>query len=276
VYVGGEALPRDIADRWAPGRHLENGYGPTECAVTALRTRIHEHELITIGTPVRGNHALVLDEDGSEIDDDSPGELCLSGIGVARGYLNRPELTAAKFPEHPRHGRIYRTGDLVRRDGDSRFLYLGRIDAQVKLRGFRIELTAIESLLAAQPGVRAAACTVQEESAGPILVAHVVPVEAGAPDRHEEWRASLGRELPAHMVPARIALVAELPVTVGGKLDRARLPRVDARAPAASRTIVQARNDVERAVRDAFRSALGLAADPSTDDDFFVDLGGDS
>jgi len=275
LYVGGEALPRDIADLWARGRRLENGYGPTECTVTVLRTRIHAHEPITIGAPVPGNHAYVLEGD-SEIDDESPGELCIAGIGLARGYLNHPELTAEKFQVHPRLGRIYRTGDRVRRGADGRFEYLGRIDHQVKLRGFRIELTAIEERLAAQTGVRAAACTVQTEPAGPILVAFVVPHESVALDRSAEWRTHLARELPEYMIPARFAVVSALPVTVGGKLDRSKLPRVEIQAVASTDDIAAPRDSIERVVRDAFRQVLGITRGPAIDADFFVELGGDS
>ena len=145
LYLGGEALPSDVADRWAPGRRLVNGYGPTECAVTALRERIIEGDPITIGTPIRGLAAWVLNDSLEEVKVGERGELCIGGIGLARGYHKRPELTAQKFPEHPRLGRIYRTGDLVHRDEDGRFFYHGRIDSQVKLRGYRVELEAIEA-----------------------------------------------------------------------------------------------------------------------------------
>jgi non-ribosomal peptide synthetase component F len=147
IYVGGEALPRDIADRWSRGTRLENGYGPTECAVTALRGTIKAGEPITIGRPVRGLNAWLLDDSLDEVPIGEKGELCLSGIGLARGYRNSPELTAQKFPDHPKFGRIYRTGDLVNCDLQGNYFYHGRIDSQVKLRGYRIELGEIEDAL---------------------------------------------------------------------------------------------------------------------------------
>src|SRR6185295_1614120 len=174
LYVGGEALPEDVADRWSVGRRLVNGYGPTECTVTALRGRIRKGEPITIGSPVRGLQARVLNESLEEVADGEQGELCLGGLGLARGYHNQPELTAKKFPTHPLFGRIYRTGDLVHRDPNGSFFYHGRIDSQVKLRGYRIELEAIESRLAECEGVRAAACNVQGEAGQQRLVAFVV------------------------------------------------------------------------------------------------------
>src|SRR6185369_13243005 len=128
LYVGGEALPGDVADRWAQGRRLVNGYGPTESTVTAIRARIGEGEPITIGRPVSGLQAWVLNESLEEVADGQGGELCIGGIGLARGYRNRPELTAQKFPVHPRLGRIYRTGDLVHRNAGGQFHYHGRID----------------------------------------------------------------------------------------------------------------------------------------------------
>ncbi|MBS0255956.1 MAG: amino acid adenylation domain-containing protein, partial [Proteobacteria bacterium] len=140
LYVGGEALPADIAASWGRGRRLVNGYGPTECAVTCVRGDVLPGQPITIGQPVPGMRALVLNDALDEVADGAQGELCMAGAGLARGYRNRPDLTAEKFVDHPRHGRIYRTGDLVHRDAAGNFHYHGRIDAQVKLRGYRIEL----------------------------------------------------------------------------------------------------------------------------------------
>ena len=147
VYVGGEALPRDVAERWAPGRRLENGYGPTECTVTALRTWIRPGDDVSIGIPVPGISAWVLDDSLREVPDGETGELCLGGVALARGYHRRPELTAQRFPEHLTLGRIYRTGDLAHRAPDGVFYVHGRIDSQVKLRGHRVELEEIEACL---------------------------------------------------------------------------------------------------------------------------------
>ncbi len=256
LYVGGEALPQDLADRWAKGRQLVNGYGPTECTVTVLRGRVRAGRPVTIGTPVRGHRAWIAG--------DAPeGELCIAGPGLARGYLRRPEETAARFQSHPAHGRFYRTGDLVRQRDDGEFEYLGRLDSQVKVRGHRIELEAIEARLAACAGVRGAACRVQGQS----LVAHVV---ADAALDLDAIRRELRAALPAPMVPARLARIDRLPTGVGGKLDRRALPEIALGARAA----VPPRNDAERLVAAAFASVLGV--DPAIDDDFFADLGGDS
>ena len=275
VYVGGEALPVDIAERWSRGRRLVNGYGPTECTVTALRGRITEGEPITIGRPVSGLQALILDESLNEISDGQPGELCLGGIGLARGYRNRPELNDQKFPVHPRLGRIYRTGDLAHRDPDGRFFYDGRLDSQVKLRGYRIELEAIEARLAECEGVREAACGVQQHGSQQMLVAFIVSDNGHDPRFFETLKTHLMKSLPAYMVPGRFAFLAELPTTLGGKLNRNLLPRLETQFPDPRKQAVGPRTLIEERMETAFREVLGL---PAVDihDDFFHDLGGDS
>jgi len=262
LYVGGEALPQDLADRWSSGRWMENGYGPTECAVTCVRGRVRPGEPVTIGRPVAGCTAQVIE-----------GELCIGGAGLACGYLNEPALTAERFIEHPRFGRLYRTGDGARFNASGDLECLGRLDAQVKLRGYRIELEAIESALAACGGVRAAACRVQGHGSTAILTAHIVPGSEHARPAPEALQAALRQQLPAYMVPARFSFLEALPVSPSGKLDRARLPDLAA-AAAAGR--VAPRDPAEAAVAAAFAAALGLDEPPSADADFFADLGGDS
>jgi non-ribosomal peptide synthetase-like protein len=276
VYVGGEALPKDIADRWAKGRRLVNGYGPTECSVTSLRDRIREGEPITIGRPIRGLQAWALNDSLEEVAVEERGELCIGGIGLARGYLNRPELTAEKFPQHPRLGRVYRTGDLVHRASDGRFFYHGRIDSQVKLRGYRIELEAIESRLAECVGVRQAACRVQGDGAQQTLVGFIVPEDGLETLSSDDLKASLLRMLPAYMVPSRFAMLSSLPVTVAGKLNRNELPFVELQARNGNGQSVTPRNEMEVRIESAFREVLRSRNSISVHDDFFTDLGGDS
>lgn len=276
VYVGGEALPADLAGLWSAGLWLENGYGPTECSVTVVRGRVMPGGNVTIGWPVRGHRALVLGESLDELADGEAGELCLSGPGLARGYRGRDDVTAAKFPVHPVHGRIYRTGDLVRRNGNSSLEYLGRIDGQVKLRGYRIELAAVEAHLAACAGVRAAACRVQGSGTRQILAAHLVPQDPADPPSADALKAALRRVLPDYMVPARFGLLEVLPTTVGGKLDRKALPDLPAATPDTRDGVVAPRTEDERAVAAAFGRALHHEGAISIHDDFFLDLGGDS
>ncbi|HKP11815.1 MAG TPA: non-ribosomal peptide synthetase, partial [Blastocatellia bacterium] len=276
VYVGGEALPPDVAEHWAKGRRLENGYGPTECTVTALHAEVREGEPITIGRPVRGLQAWVLNESLEEVADGEHGELCLGGVGLARGYRNRPELTAEKFPVHPRLGRIYRTGDLVHRGPDGDFHYHGRIDAQVKLRGYRIELEAIEARLAEIDGVREAACTVQQEGAQQYLVAFIVPDDRSAPPPFDQLKASLACVLPHYMVPSRFGLLAGLPTSVSGKLNRRALPLLESSSRDEHRPTVAPRDAMEEQIGAAVRAVFQLPRPVSVEDDFFNDLGGDS
>ena len=276
LYVGGEALPRDIADRWAKGRRMVNGYGPTECAVTCLRGDIVPGGPITIGRPVPGMEAFVLDEALEPVAEGQQGELCMGGAGLARGYRHRPELTAEKFVDHPTCGRIYRTGDLVHREADGNLFYHGRIDAQVKIRGYRVELGEIEARLAALPGVRAAAARLQDAGGVPELVAYVVPVDGTEALDLEDLRTQLASTVPSYMVPRRIGTLAELPTTVGGKLNRAALPPMTFAAADTTRAVVAPATPLEAALAAAVSDILARPQGVSVEDDFFEDLGGDS
>ena len=276
LYVGGEALPPDIADLWAQKRRLVNGYGPTECAVTCVRGDVHAGEPVTIGRPVPGMQAWVLDEHLALVPDGGRGELCIGGPGVARGYRNRPEIEAEKFVPHPALGRIYRTGDLVHRDETGDFHYHGRIDAQVKIRGHRVELAEIEARLAGLAGVRGAAARLQGEGGAAELVAWVVADDPYAPPDPEALRTALGATLPRHMVPRRIGLLETLPTTVGGKLDRAALPEIDAPGHEDAAPLATPATPLERQIAAGVGDILKRPAGVSVEADFFEDLGGDS
>jgi non-ribosomal peptide synthetase-like protein len=278
LHVGGEQLTDDVVERWAPGRCFVNDYGPTECSVVALRAVVEPGEPITIGRPVPGIQAYVLDERLEEVPAGQTGELCLAGAGLARGYLNDPVMTARKFPAHPRLGRIYRTGDLAHRDADGNFFCHGRIDAQVKVRGYRIELEAIESALAECPGVLEAACRVQGEGGDRLIAAFVVPADNGRPPSFDTLKAYLRAALPAYAVPSRFGLLARLPKTVSGKLNRRDLPVIETpqEDEAATRPVVAPRTPIEEKIAAAFRTALQMREVVSVGHDFFHDLGGDS
>ncbi len=275
LYLGGEALTADLVDRWAPGRWLENGYGPTECTVTVTRTRVYAGEPVTIGKPLRNATAWVLDGELREVPPGETGELCIGGQAVTRGYLNRPELTRERFVDHPLHGRIYRTGDLVSLDEAGDLVYLGRSDAQVKIRGHRIELSAVEAELCVLRGVRAAACTVQDLGNGKELVAFLVADPAALPNV-DRVRSELRARVPEPMVPSRFGFLPELPVkAASGKLDRSALPELP-HEPEAPRVLVAPRDEAERLVARAFSERLRRGAPVSVHDDFFLDLGGNS
>lgn len=281
LYVGGEALTQDLAHLWGEGRRLVNGYGPTECTVTVVRGDIHPNQPVTIGRPVTGHTAHVLNADLQPVESGQSGELCLSGPGLARGYKNRPSITADKFPTHATLGRIYRTGDLVQQQPDGQLLYLGRIDSQTKLRGYRIELEAIEARLATCTGILEAACHIQGEGNTAQLVAHVVPVTLNSPPNFEALKDALRRDLPHYMIPARFALIDSLPRSIGGKIDRKGLPTLSAAEPPGettkhTRTVVAPITPTESLICDAFATALHSTAPISIHDDFFLDLAGDS
>ena len=276
LYVGGEALPRDVADRWAPGRRLVNGYGPTECAVTSLRGDVLKGGTITIGKPVPGLLAWILDESLTRVSGEEQGELCLGGVGLSRGYWKRPELTAEKFIEHPQLGRLYRTGDLVHCDSQGLYHFHGRIDSQVKIRGYRIELSGIESRLIECPGVRAAACHVQDKEINPILVAFLVPEDPASPPSFKVITSLLEADFPSYMVPARFGILTDLPTTIGGKLNRAALPHLEDVDGQSNRVVIPPRNSMEALLERGFCSILRLSGPCSVEDDFFKQLGGDS
>jgi non-ribosomal peptide synthetase-like protein len=276
LYLGGEALTEDLVALWSPGRRMENSYGPTECAIVATRARVVAGQPITIGKPVPGNTAYILDEALNEVPRGQGGELCFAGIGLARGYHRAEALTREKFPTHPIFGRIYRTGDLARLRDDGDLEFLGRIDAQVKLRGYRVELGAIEETLVQCRGVRAAACRVQGDAAAQLLVAHIVPTNFDALPNIDAMKAHLRQTLPEYMTPAIFTYVDHLPTTVGGKLNRKALPEIAIDAAVDDHPIVGPASEGEKVAADAFKRALKRTTEISVSEDFFLDLGGDS
>jgi len=284
VYAGGEALPEDLAGIWGGGSQgrsgprLVNGYGPTECTVTVLRSEVRDASAVHIGRPVRGNQAWVMDAAGEVLPRGAEGELWISGVSLARGYLRRPELTTERFPVHPKLGRVYRTGDRVRETPSGELDYLGRIDHQVKLRGHRIELEAVEARLAEQPGIAQAACLLQHSGPRTQLVAWLV-AESGVerPDAGA-LRRDLLALLPEPMVPSAIAWIDRLPTSVGGKLDRRRLPQwSEVLEPEGHSQVAELPSDPRtRSIVEAMAEVLELASLPDPEADFFEDLGGDS
>ena len=278
VLVGGERLTPALAEdlgRTVPGR-IVNMYGPTETTVWSTTSEfIPGSGNVTIGRPVLNTEVFVLDEALRPVPPGEPGELCVGGSGVARGYWKRPELTAERFVRHPRHParRLYRTGDIVRFDETGALQFLGRRDAQVKVRGYRIELGEIEVQLCAHDAVREAAAVVRER--GP----HDVRIVAYAVLRHEasanglrEW---LKARLPAHMIPADVVLLTQMPRTPNQKIDRNSLPDVtDLSVADAAPASVPASPGLEQDIASIWQTAL-RRPHVGVDDNFF-DLGGHS
>ncbi|WP_055717893.1 non-ribosomal peptide synthetase, partial [Streptomyces torulosus] len=233
VTTAGEPLPADLMRRHfalhARTVALVNEYGPTEATVWASYRRYGAPGPVTIGGPAPGVRLYVLDEGMRPVPRGTEGELFIGGAGVAHGYFGRPEATAKAFLDDPFAGapgaRMYRTGDLVRWTEEGTLDFLGRRDHQVKIRGHRIELGAVEAALCEQPGVREA--VVVPDTRGTALTGFVL-----APTRPDarSLREQVARSLPAPMVPARIEVLDSFPRTVNGKADRARL-RVRAEEP---------------------------------------------
>ena len=284
--LGGEALSVSHVARAAralPSTRLINGYGPTECSVAATgyvvpRPVDPAAASIPIGEPIGNTTAYVLDRHLRPVPIGVPGELCLGGPGLARGYVNRPEETAARFVAHPFDptpgARIYRTGDLARWRPAGALEYLGRLDAQVKIRGLRIEPGEIETVLGRHPGVREAAVIARGEGHAKRLVAYVV-ARSGASARPEELREHVRRALPQYMVPASFVALDALPLTANGKLDRRALAATEeASAPPAPTSVAARPGSLEAQLIDLWQALLGVRR-LGVEDDFF-ELGGDS
>ncbi|WP_219819039.1 non-ribosomal peptide synthetase, partial [Streptomyces sp. B226SN101] len=287
LTLNGDVCPPDLVRRWLPGRRILNGYGPTEATVGAaiwdcapLRTdgtlradrAAPATGAVPIGTPFDGKRLYVLDERLLPVPPGVAGELYIAG-GLARGYHRRAPLTAERFVACPHGGpgeRMYRTGDRVRWNRAGAVEFLGRVDDQVKLRGFRVEPGEVEAALTAHPLVAQSVAVVREDTPGDRrLTAYAVPVPGRRPDIAElrEW---LGLRLPAYLLPSAYVLLDALPLTVNDKIDRRALPRPDTTRPRGR----EPRDARERLLCQLFAHALSV--DTVRPDDGFFDLGGDS
>ncbi|MEW5926514.1 MAG: amino acid adenylation domain-containing protein [Gemmatimonadota bacterium] len=279
LVLAGEALPPELVQALhaAGVERVVNAYGPTEDTVYATWAVVERGAArVTIGRPVAQTRAYVLDGGLRPVPVGIPGELCAGGAGVARGYLDRPELTAARFvPDafgaEP-GSRMYRTGDRARWLPDGTLEFLGRLDAQVKVRGFRVEPGEVEAALRAHPQVREAAVVVREDAPGDRrLVAYAVPAEGTVPS-WAELRAHLAARLPEYMLPSAYVPLEELPLTPSGKLDRRALPAPG--GASSGREYVAPRTPTEKLLAGVWAEVLG-AERVGLHDNFF-ELGGHS
>jgi amino acid adenylation domain-containing protein len=285
LVTGGEALsPRHVARAAAllPGTRLVNGYGPTE-STTFTACHVIDRPVdasatsIPIGRPIAGTEVYVLDRYGEPVPPGVPGELYIGGAGLARGYINRPDLTAERFVPHrfdPRpDARLYRSGDLARWRPDGTLEYLGRLDAQVKIRGVRVEPAEVEAVLGTHSAVREVAVVAAEgERPNDVrLVAYVVPGR-GVPPTAADLRDFVRRRLPSAFVPSTFMLLDALPLGPTGKLDRRALPT--AASARDTRAIVRARGPLKLQLAEIWRELLGVPQIGATDD--FFELGGHS
>ncbi|MEV0370842.1 non-ribosomal peptide synthase/polyketide synthase [Streptomyces sp. NPDC050636] len=279
VRTGGDVVPA-YAVRKALAAVTDTvvtaGYGPTETTVFSTRHSMlpgdEVPESVPIGAPLDATRAYVLSPGLEPVPVGVVGELYLAGSGVARGYENNPGMTAERFVADP-YGepgtRMYRTGDLVNWRADGLMEFVGRVDEQVKLRGFRVELREVEVALSAYPGIGQAVALVREDRPGDKrLVGYVVP-DAGAPDL-SALKAHLTEQLPEFMVPSALVVLDALPLTAHTKLDRKALPAPEQQAERVSRP----RSPQEEVLCALFAEALGVP-EVGIDDEFFL-LGGNS
>lgn len=280
LACGGESFPSALAARvlgW--GIPLWNFYGPTEATVWASVHRVTPMDLqqatIPIGRPFANMSMYILDGQGNPLPPNSPGELCIGGVGVACGYHNRPELTREKFTANPfdpeGDSRLYHTGDLARFAHDGIITVLGRMDRQAKLRGFRIELGEIEHGLRALAGIGQAVAVLREDGAGmKKIVAYLVA--EGNPPADETVKSRLRETLPEYMIPQTMVWLAALPVSANGKIDIAALP-----VPAenqSTRDYRAPRTETEKLLATVWSEALGRER-IGVDDNLF-DIGANS
>ncbi|HHH41043.1 MAG TPA: non-ribosomal peptide synthetase, partial [Chloroflexi bacterium] len=264
---------------------IVNAYGPTEATITtplfqtlAPPDHMGETPRLPIGRPIPNVRLYLLDPHLRPVPVGVPGELFIGGEGLARGYLHRPDLTAQAFLPDPFSGlpgaRLYRTGDLARFLPDGNLEFLGRADAQVKVRGFRVELGEIEAVLGRHPALREVAVAAWEDGAATKrLVAYIVPGEEGEPDVGE-LRRFLEERLPDYMVPSAFVTLEGLPRTPGGKVDRRALPAPEGERPFLEQEYVAPRTPEEELIATLWAQVLGLER-VGVHDNFF-ELGGHS
>lgn len=289
IITMGDVCKFEILEKLSQFCRVINGYGPTEATVATSLFRYESHfSNKIIGKPIAGRKIYILDAYGQLCPIGIPGELYIGGIGVARGYINYPELTQERFIENPFvsdedkiHGRslrLYRTGDRVRYLPDGNLEFLGRLDRQVKLRGYRIECGEIEQTLLKSPGVSQALVNVREEGELKQLVAYVVPkmayssLAAGFFEINSSiLRKYLQQYLPDYMIPSYFVVLAAFPLMLNGKVDYQALPPPDSNTGHKS---VPARTDIEVKLVALWEEVLHRRG-IGIEDNFFM-LGGDS
>jgi iturin family lipopeptide synthetase A len=272
VCVAGESCPSDLAQRWSDGREFWNLYGPTEATIWATYGRRTLGSKVGIGRPIPNTATMVVDASLRAVPPGVAGELCLAGLGVARGYLGRQDLTAERFvPACP--GRLYRTGDLVRQTRSGELVFLGRVDRQIKVRGFRIEPEEIEIVLRRHAQVREVVVDAfSADSREPALVAYL-QCEGEADEVVEACRRLVRESLPHYMCPGHFVALESFPRTASGKIDVKALP-TPAATSGSGRSHVEPSTPTERRVADLMMRVLRAERVGAADD--FFQIGGHS
>ncbi|MEM9439813.1 MAG: Pls/PosA family non-ribosomal peptide synthetase, partial [Pseudomonadota bacterium] len=285
ILLSGEDVPHHLVVRWhREGRRILNAYGPTECSVSSTLRVLEPSSPVTIGKPLPTYIAVILDEHEDKLAPEGEiGEIGIAGVALARGYLNREELTSKKFitdfldlPNNPSR-RIYRTGDYgsIREDGELDFH--GRIDTQIKIRGYRVELGEIEAVLMQSDNIAQTVVNPYEAEPGALELVAYYTRKPGAPEiSRSEVTRSLRAHLPPYMVPGYLEEIEAIPMTANNKADRKALP-----APKGPRLAVVTSNfvppstETERVLAETLADIL-QSERVSIEDNFFVDLGAHS
>lgn len=280
ILFGAERCPAEIVRRWwRPGRTVLNTYGPTEATVGTTFAVCSPDTPITIGKPLPNYYCYILNDRQEPVAPGAEGELCIAGISVSDGYLGSGERNADRFLPNPyaqpdtHNERLYRTGDRARLNAEGNIEWLGRIDSQVKVRGYRIELSDIENHLLSDEAVRSAVVIVRGgDTPTPQLTALMVP-KAGAVIDLAPCLARLRSELPSYMIPHVFEVADALPVLPSGKIDRKSAQTMQGQSLVLPRAIVPPQTDTERLILGLWRDVFKMEAISRTDD-FFTDLGG--
>jgi amino acid adenylation domain-containing protein/non-ribosomal peptide synthase protein (TIGR01720 family) len=286
LVLGGEICPCSLVEKiasLAPDCVVFNHYGPTEATVGAVANRLdaadseYRSDSVPLGRPLANMQSYILDQQLRPVPIGVVGELHLGGAGLARGYINRPDATAAKFIPSPFSNageRLYQTGDLARYLGDGRIEFLGRVDQQVKIHGYRIEPGEIETALLEREEIVQCVVVAREDQPGDRRLAAYVVTRNQTKIASGELRAFLKDRLPEYMTPSAFVLLDALPLTANGKVDRRALPVPDHSRANGDNVFVAPRNHVEEVLANIWASVLSV--DRVGVYDNFFDLGGDS
>jgi amino acid adenylation domain-containing protein len=284
LLTGGEALSVEHvkkAQKLLPETQLINGYGPTESTTFTCCYRIPRDldgnlKSIPIGYPINQTKVYVLDEEMRPKDNGDPGELYIGGEGLAIGYLNRPELTSEKFVPDPydKNGRLYKSGDLVRYLPQGEIEFMGRLDDQIKINGFRVEPGEIESMLKKHDAVREAVVLVATDNAGSKYLTGYVTANSDKSIDAESLKDYLKQKLASFMIPRELMILPRIPLNPNGKVDRNALPKPGSGKSGSSVDFIPAHSETEKALAAIWREVLGI--DHVGIRDNFFDIGGTS
>lgn len=277
LILGGEVCPAELVARWRHSNlRIINTYGPTETTIVSTYYECLPDKPLTIGRPLPNYQTFIFNEHLQPVSKNEIGELYIGGASVARGYVNQPVLTQQKFIIHPENSiRLYRTGDLACYTDDGDIQYMGRADEQIKLRGYRIELSEIEAAIKESTAIKKAVVALKELTPGvQSLIAYLILKDAEKIDL-EILKQLLHARLPEYMVPSLFEIIQELPLLPSGKIDRKSLPTPKMHNEAVSTNYLAPRTEIEKKITAVWEE-LFKHKPISITADFFHELGGHS